>query len=80
MEYRAQIVHSRAIGDMLFPMEPQSFSVVSWDRDHVVATWTTPVQVECLLRIDRGSEEVEMELRRQRSEGRRRLFERWVLE
>ncbi len=80
-EYRAQIVQAKVFGDgMLFPLEPMTFSVVSWDRERVVASWTAYPHVECLLRIDRTSKEVEMEYRRQPSSGRSRVFERWVLE
>jgi hypothetical protein len=74
-EYRAQIG-----AGILFPLEPMTFSVVSWDRDRVLASWTAYPNVECLLRIDRTSKQVEMEYRRQPSSERSRVFERWVLE
>lgn len=80
-EYRADIFQTQAAGEgILFPSEPMTFTSVSWDRERVVATWTAPANVECLIRIDRRSKEVEMEYRRQPSPGRKRVFERWVLE
>lgn len=80
-EYRAHIFQAKAAGEgILFSMEPMTFSTVSWDQERVVATWTTHANVECLIRIDRKSKEVEMEYRRQANPGRKRVFERWVLE
>lgn len=77
-EYRVQVV--RAGEWTLFPLEPMTFAAISWNPERVVATWTAPANVECFLRIDRLSKEVEMEYRRQPSPGRSRVFERWVLE
>jgi hypothetical protein len=74
-EYRATV-----IGRLLLSQEPLRFAAISWDRERVVATWTAPANVGCLLRIDRQSKEVEMEYRRQPSTDRRPVFERWVLE
>ena len=75
LEYRATV-----IGRLLLPNDPLTYRVVSSDRDTVLASWSAPALVECFLRIDRRSKEVEMEFRRQPSADRRRVFERWVLE
>ena len=74
-KYRATV-----IGRLLLPQEPLRFAAISWDRERVVATWTAPANVECLLRIDRRTKEAEMEYRRQPSPNRRPVFERWILE
>ncbi|MGH9409556.1 MAG: hypothetical protein ACRD1V_08895 [Vicinamibacterales bacterium] len=74
-EYRATV-----IGRLLLPNDPVTYSVASWDRERLVASWTGPTLVECVLRIDLRSKDVEMEYRRQPSADRRRVFERWVLE
>jgi hypothetical protein len=76
-EYRATIASSDSL---LLSLDPMIFSIVSWDPGQVVATWTTDPGIECILRIDRMSQEVEMEYRRQPSPGHSRVFERWVLE
>lgn len=75
-EYRAHISHA----GILFSLEPMTFKVVSWDGGRVVATWDVATDVQYLFYIDAGSEEIEMEFRRNPSPGRGRVFERWVLE
>lgn len=75
-EYRAHVSHT----GMLFSLEPMTFAVVSWDGGRVVATWDVTTDVQYLFHIDAGSEEIEMEFRRNQSPGRGRVFERWVLE
>jgi hypothetical protein len=74
-EYRATV-----IGRMLLPNDPIMYEVMTWDSERLVASWTAPASVECSLRIDWRSKEVEMEYRRQPSANRRSVFERWVLE
>lgn len=74
-EYRATVV-----GRLLLPNDPITFEVTTWDSERIVASWTGPAAVECSVRIDWLSKEVDMEFRRQPTTGRRRVFERWVLE
>jgi hypothetical protein len=77
VEYRAAIVGADGY---LLPLDPLESRVLTWDSDRIVAAWSAPAQVECLLRVDRASQEVAMEYRRQPTPGRTRVFERWVLE
>ena len=74
-EYRATVVNR-----MLLTNDPLVFDVASWDPERLVASWSGAAMVECSLRVDRRSKQVEMEYRREPSAGRRRVFERWVLE
>jgi hypothetical protein len=74
-EYRAQITSG-----ILLPLDPVEYQIMSWDLGRIVAKMDAGPDVRLLLNIDGGSEQAEMEFRRQASPDRARVFERFVLE
>jgi hypothetical protein len=73
-------VNSIIIKGVLFPLEPLSSAVVSWNDGKIVSILKFPAEAATLFYIDADRKSIEMEYRRKSSPDRSRVFERWVLE